>query len=494
MASDRDISPYVVIADDKMSARLVIPAGCDLSAYDEQTLLGLIRGEGVEVSDFTTQAVREFLAKALSEPADGEATDAAGDITFDIAHGQLPVNGGDGRVEWLVDAPKDAQAPSENDSVSFYDRCAFVMVHAGNVIGKVHAATLGQDGRDVTGATLPAKSGKDPVLKIDESILKKADGSLVAQQDGVLYREPGKAQIRKRIEIREYVDFSTGNIDFDGDISIARGVRDCFVVKATGNVEVKGLIEAATIETGKDLYALGGFAGRERGHAKIGGTLFGKYLDNVQGHVKQDLCVDREVINCELVIDGEINMPRGSIIGGCITPTGKVEIGCLGSSGAVVTELVIGTVPTLQPFADKLENIIDKLTHDRDKLVEERDLIDKMSGKGRMTATDKERQTEIMFELSSIESSLNKAQRTFDNVQQKIAERRQVDITVHQQVHPGVTFILDGCRYKVYDDLKGPIRFFIKGKGFVCQQGNAEPKPVNAVTDVTMMKSRKNAA
>jgi uncharacterized protein (DUF342 family) len=486
----KEISPEVIIADDKTTAELIIPAGCDRSMLTEQLLLGLIRGEGVEVTDFTTKAVRGL----LGAPIDGEH-----DTAIEIARIQQPVHGVDGAIRWIVDeknADKTTDGPTNGTdaAVCFYDRCAFVMVQAGDVVGKVTPATLGQDGRDVTGANVPARSGKDPALQLDETLMKRADGSLIAQQDGVLYREKGKAQVRKYIEIREYVDFSTGNIDFDGDVLVGRGVRDCFIVKATGNVEVRGLIEAATINAGKDLIANGGFAGRERGNALIGGCLRGRYLDNVHGHVKQDLCIDREVINCELLIDGAITSPRGSIIGGRVSPTGAVEIASLGSPAAVPTELVIGSVPALEPFARKLEQIVFALTADKAKLTDEQDIVNKLTAHGRMTATDRERQTEIMFELSTINTTLDKAQRTLDSLNDEIGKRRRVDVTVHHLVNPGSTLILDGCRYKIYNDLKGPVRFFMDGKKFVYRQGEAPHHPVADIADVSTDKSARRAA
>lgn len=56
----KELTPAVTIADDNTSAELEVPAGCDRSMMTEQMLLGLIRGEGVEVTDFTTEAVRDL--------------------------------------------------------------------------------------------------------------------------------------------------------------------------------------------------------------------------------------------------------------------------------------------------------------------------------------------------------------------------------------------------------------------------------------------------
>ncbi len=490
MAASQDISPTVIIAGDKTKATLRIPSGCDRALLTKPLLIGLISGEGVEVTEHTTTVIQAYIQ---DQPPEDQ------DITLDIAFATPVVHGADGSVVWCVEEVQDgdnqAQDNSnESDAVSHYGRCSFEMVQTGDIVGKVHAAESGQDGRDVTGATIIAKPGKDAKLTIDESIMKQADGSLTAQRDGVLYREAAKAQIRKHIQIRDYVDFSTGNINFDGDITIDRGIRDCFVVKATGKIEVKGLIEAATVEAGKDLNVYGGFAGRERGHVRIGGCLRGKYLDNVCGHVKQDLCIDREVINCELTIDGKIASTHGSIIGGTLTPTGEVVIGTLGSGADVITEVVIGSVPTLEPFARKLSLIVEQLTDDMDKLNEEQDSINNNSAKGRMTAMDKERQTEILFEQSIVNTTLDKARRTLDRVQNKINKRRSVEVTVHKIVYPGVTFMLDERSYKITREIAGSTRFYMNGKVFVYRNGESEAQPVSTIADVHAIMPDKAAA
>jgi len=479
-------SPTVSIASDKLSAKLTVPPGCDPLVLTEESLFAQIRASGVEVTDFTKQAVASVIKDM---PVEGTA------VCVEIACAQPVIHGVDGRTEWLVGGDQAPTSPDGDDSVSHYNKCAFVMVKTGDVVGRIHPVTLGEDGRDVAGETIPAKLGKESSLQINESIMKRADGSLVAQDDGVLHREPGKAQIRKQIEIKDYVDFSTGNIEFDGDITVARGVRDCFVVKATGTIEVRGLIEAATIEAGGDLVASGGFAGRERGYAAIGGCLRGKYLDNVQGLVQQDLCIDREVINCELRIDGNIDSSHGSIIGGVTTVTGSVNIGTLGSGAGAPTEIVIGSVPKLEPFASELAEMVEILAADTGKLTEEQDLINKMSIKGRMTATDRERQTEIMFELSTANTMLDKASRTFENINHEINRRRTVEVNIQRVANCGTLFIFGDRRYKITHDLKGPAAIFLDGgKDLVYRQGDSPQHPLSQIADVHAVLPPKQAA
>ena len=487
----KEISPTITVTDGKQAAYIHIPPGCDPLLLTEDALLGLVRASGVEVSDHVKRAIAS-LAQQLCDGQGQEGDGQAKTISKEVARAQQPIHGVDGRVEWLVDdTPKDP----ETENISYYDQCAFVMVHNGDTIGKVYPPTYGEDGRDVRGETTPALSGKEAKLIIDESIMRRPDGSLIAQSDGVLYRDGDNAQIRKRIEIKENVDFSTGNIDFDGDVYIKGGVKDCFVVKATGDIEVCGLIEAATIETDQDLIAKGGFAGRERGIATIGGCLRGKYLDNVHGYVEKDLCIDREVINCELRIDGGIDSPAGSIIGGRVVVTGAINIGTLGSSGDTPTELVIGSVPKLEPFVASLSEIFETVSESSNKLTDELDMITKLSRKGRMTPTDKERQTEIMFELSSIKSAMDRAGRTLDSINQEVEARRTVDVTVNSTLHSGTLLIYRDKSFKIKREMRGPVVIKLDSKKTpVYRQGNGEAHPVSDISDVHAVLNHSRAA
>ncbi len=442
----QDNTIRVQVAPDKMSAEMIIPAGFDFAVATDGFIEALLRQAGLDI----TEAVQDAVNALLQAPPEHPQT-----VRGVIAHGTPPQHGEDGRVDWLVD-----QHPDEDDNrpASHYDRTAFIMVKPGQVIGRLHRPTIGTDGRDVCGRTLAARDGKDCRLKLDETILRKANGDLVAQAEGLLHRDRDAACIRNFLEVSDNVDFSTGNIDFRGDIAIRNDVKDCFVVRATGHVEVHGMIEAATIECGGDLIARGGFAGREQGRASVGGSLRGKYLDNIHAEARGDLCIDREVINCRLVIHGRIDSPAGSIIGGQTVVTGAAHIAALGSPAGVPTELVVGTVPRLEPFADELARLADDLRRQHDALAEEQDRINKLSGKKRMTAVDKERQTEIAFELMQVGPALRKAEATLANLQALIERERTVDVRVERRLHNGVVFVFAGNHYRIQREVRGPVR------------------------------------
>lgn len=477
MANESPQHLRVSLATDKSTASLTIPGGPDPKVLPVEAGEAALREAGVEINPRVRHAVAELFEKARNSDKP---------VTGDVAFAVQPAHGTDGYVEWTIDHEEEASAeadlPSTDEAIDYRKVSAFIMVQPSQVLGNVHEHTEGEDGRDVTGKTLPAKPGKPVKLETDESILIDAAGTVIAQDDGVLRRDGNKAVIRKLLEIPGYVDYSTGNVDFNGDVQVEQGVRDRFVVKACGDVQVRGLIEAAMIETGQDLLANGGFAGRERGNARVGRDLIAKYLDNVQGQVFGDLKVDREVINCELTVHGAIDSPSGSIIGGRVRVTGPIHVACIGSGGGVATEVLIGSIPRLEQPLHRLVTMSHALADSEEKYEEEQRLL---AMTRRPSATEKERQCELMFELAETQTALNKARNASDALAQYISENRIVDVRITRKLFHGVRFRMGDLVYRITDEVKGPLRIELTRRNELRYRiGDGTPKPLNEIADI----------
>jgi hypothetical protein len=370
-------------------------------------------------------------------------------------------HGVDGYIEWLVD-PAESTDDHDGQPINFYNRSSYVMVEAGQVVGRIIAPILGEDGRDVLGRTLAARSGKAASLTLNETIMANREGQLLAQQAGVLVRTGDAARIDNVLDIPEFVDFSTGNISFDGNVCIHKGIRDLFVVQATGNVDVHGLIEAATVDCGGNMIVRGGMAGRERGQVAVGGDMVARYLDRVCGQIHGELRIEHEVINCNLTIHGSVQSPQGSIIGGRLIVVGAVVIGTLGSDAGVPTSLLLGTVPTLETPMFQLDPIIEQLTAKRDALLSEQK---QLGMNRRLNALVKERQTEILYELQQAEQYLTRATVARQTLEVEIGKRRTIDVTIDRRLYHGVMFTVGPRQLCIEQEQRGPVRIRLGSDG-----------------------------
>jgi len=469
-------SIHATVAPDRSAAELIIQPSFAREMLTQQVCVSILQDAGIEINETVAQAVAAIIA---DPPPDGT------EFRQVVARATPPQHGTDGHIEWLASEQNPTQQ-TDDQEVNHYDRSAYVTVNEGDTVAKVIDPISGRDGRDVLGLDLAAKHGKHVDIIFDDTILRDASGNLIAQIDGILHRDTNRLCIRQRLEISQYVDFSTGNIDFTGDVLIHKGVRDCFIVKATGSIEIKGLIEAATIDSGGDMIADGGMAGRERGFVQVGNNLIGKYLDNVQGQVRGDLEIQREILNSDLNIHGAINSPRARLIAGKVIATGTVELAQIGSGANVKTELILGTVPRLDPTAAELNQIVDQLTLKQQQLIDEQNLIKKNTR--RLTPQDQEKLTEISFELHTASANLTKALLTQQALEKKIQEHRTVDLSVHKKIFSGTIVFISDRTFRFTDEIKGPLTIRLdQTKTPVYRQRDADPKELSTITEVRII-------
>lgn len=462
MAQQGSADIRVSVPNDGSVAELCIPTRFDPESVNLELVIALLQQAGVAIN----QEVKDAAGTALAN--------AAPDIESRIVVARIrkPVHGTDGWIEWLLpdmqeksaDEPEETKGtssadqgdPDASDDADHYARSAFVMVEAGTPLARVHPPTLGEDGVDVRGRTLAAKQGKPAPLKIDESLSINSSGIVTAEVNGAVLRTGNTLTIRNFLDIEESVDFSTGNIQFEGSVRIRREIKDLFVVECDGAIEVGGLIQAATIRCGGDLIARGGMAGRERGQIVCGGSISGRYFDATKIEASGDLSFDRELINCETTINGKIDSPRGSIIGGKFAVAGSVCVGNLGSKGGANTRISLGAVPRLQRRLEMINRLIEEVESRVDDGAAE---LRRLSEPGRKLSADQiERQTELIFYEQTAKKQRSRLLEAREKVEARITELSVVDVCVERMLYHGVRVIVGETECRITKDTRGPLR------------------------------------
>jgi len=459
-------SVRLLIARSGLTADIVLPADADAEHLAYDWCLIMLQEASIEITDEVSDRLKQTLASYVP----GE------ELRAQIAVGVPVQHGIDGHIEWepnlepteLEDEQADdpSEAGIENappDAVCFYSRCAFTMVNKGQKIGTLVQPTPGVPGRDVRGLEIPAREGRPIKVKLDESIEISEDGVMTSSVDGVLSRSGIRFAVREFLEVPGNVDFSTGHIDFEGDAKIRKGVRDLFEVRATGNIEIGQLIEAATIKAGGDIFAHGGIAGRERGKISSKGDTTIRYLDSSEISVGGVLRFEREMINCKATVMGNIESPGGSIIGGEITVVGRMVVAVIGSNSHVITTIHAGSVPTLQEKLRALDQVVNDLESKEDKI---KRALARMAEPGRiLSEEDKSRVRQLAGDMKSLQAQRGKCEATHRELAERIETIRTVDISVEKTLHAGVQIAVGNQIFRISKDLKGPLRILLDHHG-----------------------------
>lgn len=95
---------------------------------------------------------------------------------------------------------------------------------------------------------------------------------LYALKSGAVHYEGDRISVSNHLEIDGDVDFKTGNINFDGFVTIKGTVADGFSVVAVKDVEILGTIGIGSVKevVSKEgsIYIKGGIAGKKQGGNK----------------------------------------------------------------------------------------------------------------------------------------------------------------------------------------------------------------------------------
>lgn len=431
--------PNVVLADDRLSATIVLPADLDTDAASELSLRAVAKEKGVELTREVCERLSGVSARYLAERKP---------ISEEIAQATLAIEGTDARIEWMDGFdPKsvdDGPEPGEDGSVDFYDRKSFISVAAGERVATLHSATEGTDGRDVCGGTIAATPGKRLGVVIDGSLELDGHNGLIAQIDGVLKFSAGSLRVDPVLEIAGTVDFSTGHIDFEGDVLIQNDIRDRFRVRSRDNVVIEGLIDASHIECGGNLRARRGVAGRDEGTLDVGGDAEIGYIDKVRGKIGGSLQVTGQIMHSDLAVGGDLQSPSGRVIGGRLHVMGSVTIGEIGSRVDTPTLLLVG--PQGSPD-DEAEGA---------------------TGSAAPTPGPDE------------DGRDSEGQDT----EQSVVAGCASEIEVLKVIHARVTIQIAGQTVTIGREIRGPVRIWLEGKTLMHQLGKAEPSPLLQIPGV----------
>ncbi|MBI5947525.1 MAG: DUF342 domain-containing protein [Chloroflexi bacterium] len=261
-----------------------------------------------------------------------------------LARGDVAVNCRQAEVEFLFETnPSIVPAEHEDGSVDYRSLVVQRWVEAGTPVARRSPPVEGKNGRDVTGREIVVARLRDHPLSKHQGKGTTVEGeTLVATQAGRPVLAGERVEVLPFYDVKRDLDFSVGNIDFTGDVTIHGDVHPGFRVRATGTVTVQGIVDRATIIAGGDVLARA-ITGDEHSSIEAGHDVVAQYLHNVRLSAKGSVEVQREILHSQ-VEAGRIEVPSGGrIVGGHLSATTEITTGVIGSVQAIPTYVEVGT-------------------------------------------------------------------------------------------------------------------------------------------------------
>ncbi len=159
---------------------------------------------------------------------------------------------------------------------------------------------------------------------------------MISKFDGAIKYENGKIGVHNHLIIDSDVGYATGNIDFDGYVTINGIVEDLFSVKATKDIFIKGKMGIGAIgiihSVEGDISILGGINGKNKAKLIAGKNVFVKYVNEAEIEAKGQINIGLYAYESILRADQIILSPdKGKIVGGDIQAKHLVSANTLGN-------------------------------------------------------------------------------------------------------------------------------------------------------------------
>lgn len=300
-----------------------------------------------------------------------------------IAQGKPPLHGEDGYVADMFSRSVKRQAKiNESGKIDYTELNLIQNVNKGETICHIFPPTSGKPGKSISGETISQRNGKPAVVPCGRNTMLSEDGScLIAALSGRVEFNGKNFQVKPVLEIKGNVDYSTGNINFVGDVDIQGDICSGFNVKALGNISVCGVVEACKVEAGGDLILQKGVKGDMQAVIQAHRSIYAKYLESCTIYVRENLQSDC-IINCNVYSGGSVHVDsgRGAIIGGKIRAANTVSAKTIGSKAECHTFIGLGGMPSAEFEQECTKQEISELTSLLELLQQQPDSPAKLKG------------------------------------------------------------------------------------------------------------------
>ncbi|MGN0679632.1 MAG: DUF342 domain-containing protein [Oscillospiraceae bacterium] len=382
------------------------------------------------------------------------------DHRITIANWKPPIDGENGYVEYHFNPDKVAKpTEDEHGDVDFKDLGLVTNIFRGTKIATVHEPTPGEEGYNVLGEMVEQKPGSPANVTLGSGTELSPDGHyIVAAVDGNLVFQNGSFVVNEDLNISGDVGFSTGNIDFIGNVIIGGNVFEGFKVTSKKNVTIRGAATSAEIIAGGDVsIRLGCLQSR----VDCKGSFKADFCENSRIKGRGDVQAN-SFVGCEVFTEGKIIATGKSIIsGGSYTAMENIEASVIGSNSYIKTDITVGSNAVLTAErgkavvrADKLEAAVAQLTKVIEILTEKQKQGETLSPKHEQMKSESLR-TKIMTQ-----NEIKKIYARMEEIDEELSHKQNISITCKKRFYPGTTIRIDAYTYTVtavYENSKATV-------------------------------------
>ncbi|MFX3674804.1 MAG: DUF342 domain-containing protein [Paenisporosarcina sp.] len=362
-----------------------------------------------------------------------------------IAKGTPPMQGANAKITY-IELPERKPIIDADGKADYFDMNFILEIEEDEWLGeKVHAQE-GIPGKNLLGQTIPALKGNDIQLKYDPKsvyeVIEQGKIVLRAKTRGVLEIQNEMVSIHKHLPIQGDVGVETGNIKFDGSISIRGTVTNGFSVIASGDISIEGsegVFNAKHIHSvAGDIFIRGGIFGKGESIVEAGGNIFVKHANECILSAEKDIHIGYYALGSTIQANNVyVDERKGKIIGGRTEAKHVISAAYCGNHLERRTDLIVFGInrPALKAEvkmkAIELKEIQEEINKLENQVVQLQKFMDKMTGQQIYVYEDTKR---ILEEKQQVSQQIDTE---IQNILVTLRAPDQCEIRITKEAHPG---------------------------------------------------------
>jgi uncharacterized protein (DUF342 family) len=440
----------VEVDDNEMRVTMIVMppglGGCDLTF---ESYISMLRQQRVYHG-----IKEEFLQEFSDKPVYREK--------IEVADGTKPINGKDAYIDYKfeTDQTKIKLKESSNGRVNFKDLNIIQNVVANQVLAVKIPPEEGIQGKTVTGKIIPARTGNDMNLPLGANVQVGPDGvSIVAKINGQVILASGNINVEPVYTVEGDVNLKTGNIIFLGTVVINGNVEDGFSVKASGNIEVKGTVAKAELESEGDIIIYQGINGKSGGRIRAGRSIWSRFIENANVDAGNMVVVTDGIINSKVdAIKSIVCLgKRANIMGGRLRAGEEINAKVLGNpTSGTETICEVGFNPQSKIELERLFDIKNSAEEELENIRLDIQTLINTKKQRKSLPEDKEAYLqELMDRRNVLADDLKNAMEGIKKIQDYLNDIQiRGRVSASGKVYPGVKITIRDVREDIRDDYK----------------------------------------
>ncbi|MCX7725244.1 MAG: FapA family protein [Chitinispirillaceae bacterium] len=234
-----------------------------------------------------------------------------------VANGEPMIQTVQPKIEWFIDLSKVGKPKIlENGRVDLRELQKDYNVAKGTKLVRCVPGVLGKAGMTVFGTVIQPQELKEVKIFAGKGTVPDPDDpyGIIADIDGAVIFDGYTVEVHNNKVIESDIDYSTGNISFNGDIKIKGTVRSGFSVSARGDIYIIGDVEDAEIKGDGSVIIEGGAMGAGNGTIVAGGSIIVHHVSKFSLSAQKDIIIKEDALHCNISSFGDVKAK--SIIGG----------------------------------------------------------------------------------------------------------------------------------------------------------------------------------